>query len=114
MKTRRTSTRQVKFFEVRDRATFIPVCAVRIAPRGQGDRYIINMASMVHGRFIYLISLVKDESHWDPNKWEGRTYKAAHQFIIDNWFSLSTGAVVDVEFALGETKRPKRSQRFTG
>jgi hypothetical protein len=36
----------------------------------------------------------------------------AHQHIEQNWDLLNDGDVVDVEYILGETSEPKRSERF--
>ena len=40
-----------------------------------------------------------------------RTKPVAHQFIEKNWSTLKDGDVVDVQFILGETAEPKRSER---
>jgi hypothetical protein len=37
----------------------------------------------------------------------------AHKYIIEHWYDLKTGDVVDVEFALGESEKPKLSERIT-
>ena len=39
--------------------------------------------------------------------------QAAHQFIESNWSKLKDGDVIDVEFIVGETDRPKISERLT-
>ena len=38
--------------------------------------------------------------------------QVAHRFVIDNWATIQSGQVVDVEFILGETKQPKCSERI--
>lgn len=47
----------------------------------------------------------------DPYDWCDRTYQVAHIFIESHWHELKDGDVVDVEYILGETKEPKRSER---
>lgn len=37
----------------------------------------------------------------------------AHEWITKHFHTLKNGDVVDVEFILGETKVPKRSERFS-
>ena len=52
------------------------------------------------------------EAHFDCYDWAGnRTLKNAHHFIEQNWDTLRSGDVIDVEFILGETKEPKPSER---
>ena len=50
---------------------------------------------------------------YDPFAWgsDTRTYQVAHQYIIDHFDELESGAVVDVEFILKETTEPKKSER---
>jgi hypothetical protein len=48
-----------------------------------------------------------------PREWGDRTYQIAHQYIVENWSVLESGAVVDVEHILGETDEPKVSERET-
>jgi hypothetical protein len=49
----------------------------------------------------------------DPYGWADRTFAVAHDYIEKHWHELKDGDVVDVEFALGETKEPKVSERLT-
>jgi hypothetical protein len=37
----------------------------------------------------------------------------AHAHILQNWHSLTSGDVIDVEFILGESKQPKESEAKT-
>ncbi len=54
------------------------------------------------------------ETQYDPKRWRGdaRTMPAAHQELIDNWDRYGSGGVLDVEFVLGETTVPKKSERL--
>lgn len=57
-----------------------------------------------------------ETASFDPYIWEAdtggaRTMGMAHTYIIANWNELTTGDVIDIEFILGETKEPKRSER---
>ena len=42
-----------------------------------------------------------------------RTKGTAHNFIAEHWHELSDGDVIDVQFILGETDKPKASERET-
>jgi hypothetical protein len=52
---------------------------------------------------------------YDPYDWprDPRTKPNAHQYIADHWSTLKDGDVIDVEYLLGETLRPKPSERET-
>jgi hypothetical protein len=49
-----------------------------------------------------------DEYDWGT----ARTLGAAHLHIRENWQSLKSGDVIDVEYILKETSTPKKSERF--
>ena len=120
----------VKAIEIRDRGTFIPALAVKMMPtyRSQvetiteydSESYLLRRAgfSFVNPCVILCrmeASGVDRNATYDPFAWgEGtRTYQVAHQYIIEHFDELKSGAVVDVEFILGETKEPKESERLT-
>ena len=118
----------VKAFELRDRGTFIPCLAVKMVPYPEGktetwdneaERYLLRRAG--YGFVIPCVVLCRMEASgvdrnatYDPFAWGGgtRTYQIAHQYIIDHFDELESGAVVDVEFLLGETTQPKVSERL--
>lgn len=108
---------EAKTFEIRDRATFIPILAVRLTPVTEQDRYLLARAGYgrtpeQQGMYIQLIRINGGEgkSDCDPHGWGNRTLTNAHQFIIDKWNCLESGAVIDVEFILGESKTAKGSE----
>lgn len=123
----------VKLFEIRDSATFIPVMAVALIERnaaenfllsraGYADEQIANEADPVDGRifdlnqqrYVILCKLDGVEAQYDPFSWpRARTMSVAHQFIIENWRDLKSGDVIDVQVILGETTVPKTSERLT-
>ena len=52
----------------------------------------------------------------DPYEWVARgmgerTMPVAHNWIIEHFDALSDGDVADVQFILGETEKPKVSER---
>lgn len=101
---------EVKFFEVRDAGTFMPVMAVRPIPQSAGDLYLCHRAGFVGARVVCLFPLEKDNWTWDPHKWSSRTLTVAHEYITKFWSTIPSGGVVDVEFILGITTEPKQSE----
>lgn len=123
---------KVKAFEIRDIGTFIPAMGIEMVPSeikglsGLGDqtpisrpneseRYLLRRAGYEFN--IPCIVLVRIEckgvdrnATYDPHSWGDRTWKVAHLFIQEHWKELETGAVIDVEFILGETTHPKESE----
>lgn len=121
---------QTKLFEVRDRGTFIPVMATLISPSHEdsspAEFYLMRRAGfgvgnpLVGNPLIILCRLecsgVARNATYDPFAWGAnstRTLTVAHQHIAEHWAELETGAVIDVEFILGETREPKRSEAFS-
>lgn len=127
----------VKLFEVRDRATFLPVIAVRLVvpvisgyvrgivedtPRDT-ERWLLRRAGYAREQienptdtpYILLVKLDGAQAQYDPYSWHGvgRTMGAAHQYIIDYWNKLKSGDVIGVEFIAGESAAPKQSERVT-
>lgn len=107
---------EAKTFEVRDRATFLPMLAVRLNPGNEGDRYLLSRTgygrtSTEQGRYILLTALTGGEGSYDPFGWgSNRTRKIAHQHIVENWDLLESGQVIDVQYILGETAESKQSE----
>lgn len=114
---------ETKLFELRDRMTFIPILATRVAPYEHGslqgtvddlaaERYLLRRAG--YGDPCVIVTRLSADgmpANCDPYGWGDRTYTVAHEFIAEHWSELKSGAVVDVEFILGETATPKVSER---
>jgi hypothetical protein len=108
----------VKLFEVRDRATFIPVVAVQVTATEGSEDYLL-MSSGFSDSSAYPSALVgmallaggQGVMYFFHSEWGDRTLSTAHQYIADNFDNLKSGQVIDVEFILGEVDRPKKSQR---
>jgi len=123
----------MKFFEVRDRGTYIPVVA--FTPRDIHDSaHQTTRAEVVrHGlqrsgfaarsvevglvleQSVIVVELSPVRASADPYDWPGqtggtRTMAEAHRIIESRWHYLRSGEVIDVEFHLGETKVPKVSE----
>ena len=96
---------QVKFFEVRDRATFISCVGIALngsiplaARAGFGERCIL-FGRLEGGQFEY-----------NAYGWNNRTMHVAHIHISAQWDDLADHSVIDVEYILGETQTPKASE----
>ena len=111
----------VKALEIRDSATFIAALAVEMNPSNDQQRYLLRRCGYpCDGRPNIILTRLDgnatghgDQPTNDPYARSGRTWPVAHNWIIDHWCELSDGDVVDVEFALRETDRPKLSEQFT-
>ena len=107
----------MKYFEIRDKATMIPAFAFVPEPTvrdGVADEFLLRHCGwgipvqyqVIFGR------LDGSECRGDPYDWKGRTMPVAHDYIAKNWESLNSGDVIDVEFILGESEKPKESERL--
>lgn len=130
----------LKYFELRDRHTFIPIFAFRARPRSHregggaandppdfpshqryiAERYLLARAGygpdgssdcVVIGRLGCELPAHSECTH-DPYAHNSpRTFTVAHEYLVKHFDELESGAVIDVEFILGETKEAKVSER---
>ncbi len=115
---------KTKAFEIRDRATFIPVIAIQMTPSTDGpdEQKDAECFLLCRAGFSFespSVILCRMESigtdrnaSFNPYTWGSRTYCVAHKYIIEHFDELESGAVIDVEFILGESKTCKVSERF--
>lgn len=97
----------IKFFEIRDEATCIPVMAIALgALKCYNSR---ELAIIRRGGYsvtwttIVLMRLSDCEANYDIYNWTyGRTLRVAHNYINENWDNLKSGALIDVRVILGE------------
>lgn len=117
-----------KLFEIRDRATFIPVVAVKMQSyldhrawagyiENEREAYLLMRAGYSEvGHALILITRADGggKANYDAYDWcdGSRTFKIAHAYIEKNFDALESGAVIDVEFILGESKEEKLSERL--
>lgn len=73
------------------------------------DGYLMRRAGF-SGTMIYLVMLATQKCAYDPWSWPNRTMHTAHRHIEKEFDNLDDGAVIDVEFLLGETAAPKLSE----
>ena len=105
---------KAKALELRDEGTFIPLLAVDINPENEYQRWLMRRVGYpCNGEPNVIITRLEGtgSASNDPYSWGGRTFPAAHNWIIEHWDELEDGDVVDVSFILGETKTPKISER---
>ena len=104
-----------KLFELRDRETFVPVLAVLMESEQDQEAWLLRRAG--YGPMTNLVLMAgigthPDKASYSPYDWgSSRTRQVAHEYITTNWHNLTSGAVIDVEFILGEKDVPKESER---
>jgi hypothetical protein len=112
----------IKLFEIRDRATFMPVMCIRLNPITEQDRYLLARSGYGsdpegQGEYILMTPLAggSGKASCDPYDWGvATTLPTAHKYIIKNWAELSSGDVVDVEYITGQTEKAKTSEATDG
>jgi hypothetical protein len=116
---------KTKIFEVLDRATCMPVVATRLEtdfsqPLEEGAVAIMREHKLLtrlgldsNDSYKILLSVIGSgyaDSQIDPYGWgDSRTRVTAHKYIEKHFDTLENGAVVDVEFILGECEQPHPS-----
>ena len=96
---------RIKFFEVRDRATCVPVLAIRTEADGPVEAAFLGREG--HPRDgVIMVRLADGRGCVDPYDWGDRTHAVAHAYIIDAFEHLLDGQVVDVRVILGEAATP--------
>jgi hypothetical protein len=106
-----------KLFEVRDRCTSIPCFAIEMRstdPELTPAEYFLVRRAGYGVTLCVLFGTLQGgrQAEYDPYAWASRTFKYAHHYALENWDSLESGAVLDVEFILGETPTQKISERL--
>lgn len=105
---------QTKMVEIRDSATFIPAIATRMSAETDAEQRLLRRAGYGPDSppLVVLTRADGGTAHHDPYGWGDRTWHQAHLWIAANWESLESGGVVDVEYILGETAAPKKSEAW--
>jgi hypothetical protein len=115
---------ETKTIEMRDRATMIPMLAIRVwsgfrsEEKLSKDNWLLRRAGWGENLGVYLMRLdlvratvCNDGYGWTGSVTEQRTYRAIHDHMQRNWDSFESGDVLDVEYLLSETDEPKKSER---
>jgi hypothetical protein len=109
---------EIKCLELRDSMTFIPVICIRPVPENDAQRYLLRRDGYRGDGSEQCIIMIDAQCRgvsYDLYDWprDTRTRPHAHAYIEEHWHELRDGDVIDVEFILGETVEPKRSERET-
>jgi hypothetical protein len=109
-----------KVIEIRDSMTHIETLAIRMLADNPAQEYGIHYrcGHPRDGSSIVLMHLDSCKATNDPYEWTAlglgpRTMPVAHNYVIAHFDEIKDGDVVDVEFILGETSKPKISERTT-
>jgi len=99
---------RVKYLEIRDRLTCVKAFAFKL-PR---ELPALARAAGFGKPAVFFGKLDGTDVTYDPFKHKpvGRTMKEAHLWLRDNYDSVESGDVIDVEYILGETDEPKESE----
>ena len=108
-----------KVFEMRAPATFIVLMATQMEASTEAERWLLARAGYgktyeEQGKY-YLVQNVDggiNKATTDPYEQEYNEIRTAHQFIIKHFDELKCGAVIDVEYILGITDKPKITERY--
>jgi len=108
---------EVKLFEVRDRATFIPAYCVRFRDdlADTQEWFLLRAAGWgPNPDCIYMTLLEGGDTSHNPHGFKpgGRILQVAYAYIENHWDQLESGQIIDVEYILKETDEPKKSERF--
>jgi len=97
----------IKFFEVRDNATCMPVMCTKLS--GQ-DSWLVHRSGFgVDRDYVFYQPLNGSRTEYDLFNWGDRTRQISHRYIEENWDKLQNEDVVDVRFILKETDAPCKS-----
>jgi hypothetical protein len=105
-----------KLFEIRDRGTCIPALAVQVGCPQWGntpaENWLLERAG--YGRPMVILTFLEGSrnAEYDPFAWNDRTMRTAHKYIEEHFDELESGAVICVEYILGERGTPKVSERL--
>lgn len=124
---------EVKLFEVRDRATFISCFGILMMPTPvrvgklevkstpleidahNAEGFLLRRSGYGFDYPLVLFGRLDGfgEVKCDPYQWGrvARTIPQAHLYVQNNWESLRSGDVIDVEYILGEKPDKKTSER---
>ena len=105
---------EIKWLEIRDQATMIPAFAFTTAQFYEpNDTALIRHAGFQIGAHHLIVGRFHEsDMNYDPFEWResgNRTMFEAHIWLTDHWAEVKSGDVIDVEFILCETERPKAS-----
>jgi hypothetical protein len=104
---------EVKLFEVRDSATFIPVIAVNMKAANAAEKFLLGRVGFIDPEVLTArITEVTIRPLNTATMYGNRTMATAHSYIEEHFDELTSGEVIDVQFILGERSTKKVSERL--
>lgn len=112
---------EVKLVEARDDGITMALMFVKMAPDNPSEKWLLARSGYGDCPEEYIIMV--DINEGDNFKGQTsasetdyaygfRTRTVVHHFMEDNWDTVKPGDVVDVQYILGETSSPKKSEQF--
>lgn len=107
---------EAKLFELRDKGTFVPALCILMESKHDQEAWLLRRSGFARGQNLVIMTGIQshpDKASYSPYDWgDNRTRQVAHNYITTHWKELPTGAVIDVEFILGEVQTPKNTERM--
>jgi hypothetical protein len=111
---------EVKFFELRDSATLIPIMAMKFRHTTPKERRLIKRSGYgsddYQQTYVLLCKLDPTGAEGkqitsDAYDWTyGRTMRDAHLYLNENFDKHTSGDVIDIQFINGERETIKESE----
>lgn len=102
----------VKVFELRDKMTFIPIVAIKLVPHSVSEGYLCQRSGWnINPPHPVMISRLAGGDELMIERYD-RTFGEALKYVTENFDTLTSGDVIDIEFILGETTEKKVSERL--
>lgn len=103
-----------KMIEIRDRGTCITAIAIKTNPTGDNEYHFYKRGGWGPNSVILIKCNGETVATHDPFNWnDRRTMFNAHRYLEEHFDEVPNCSVVDVEYILGETDKPKESIIFT-
>jgi hypothetical protein len=108
-----------KLFELRAPATLIVLMATKLGTTDLSESYLLSRSGF--GRcnsdynkyvFVYPIDGGKGYAVTDPYEQNITEIRIVHQYIKKHYDELETGQVLDYDYIVGNTDKPKISERL--
>lgn len=104
---------QIKLIEIRDIGTNIQALAIKMSGERDEDFPFLKRAEFGNSELVYLVKVGTQEAHYDPFEWrckDPRTMFNAHRYIQQHFDEFPAYGVIDVEYIMGESDKPKTSE----
>lgn len=110
---------EAKLFEVRARATLIPVIAIKLKPINSQENWLLGhegfgLSVETQSTYVMLGRLDGAPSPFTYNVGDHpeEELRIAHSYIAEHFDELPSGAVIDTDYIRGRTATPVESDRY--